>query len=63
MLPVDRLWCNAKKAASISRRIATHWLRRLFASAGLSKGVPVTDMAEWLGHHDPRITQWRWWRG
>ncbi|MGW1051872.1 tyrosine-type recombinase/integrase [Streptomyces sp. NPDC002521] len=33
-----------------------HWLRHFFASAGLSKGVPVTDMAEWLGHRDPRIT-------
>lgn len=22
----------------------------------LSKGVPVTDMAAWLGHRDPRIT-------
>ncbi|MGW7303094.1 tyrosine-type recombinase/integrase [Streptomyces sp. NPDC054829] len=53
---VDRLWRNAKKAAGISRRITTHWLRHFFASAGLSKGVPVTDMAEWLGHRDPRIT-------
>ncbi|MEV5678484.1 MULTISPECIES: tyrosine-type recombinase/integrase [unclassified Streptomyces] len=53
---VDRLWRNAKKAAGISRRITTRWLRRFFVSAGLSKGVPVTDMAEWLGHRDPRIT-------
>ncbi|MET9013974.1 tyrosine-type recombinase/integrase [Streptomyces olivaceoviridis] len=53
---VDRLWRNAKKAAGISRRITTHWLRHFFASAGLSKGVPVTDMAEWLGHRDPRVT-------
>lgn len=53
---VDRLWRNAKTAAGIKRRITTHWLRHFFASAGLSKGVPVTDMAEWLGHRDPRIT-------
>lgn len=53
---VDRLWRNAKGAAGIKRRITTHWLRHFFASAGLSKGVPVTDMAEWLGHRDPRIT-------
>ncbi|WP_078963322.1 tyrosine-type recombinase/integrase [Streptomyces durhamensis] len=53
---VDRLWRIAKKAAGISRRITTHWHRHFFASAGLSKGVPVTDMAEWLGHRDPRIT-------
>jgi hypothetical protein len=53
---VDRLWRNAKKAAGITRRITTHWLRHFFASAGLSKGLPVTVMAEWLGHRDPRIT-------
>ncbi|WP_328485923.1 tyrosine-type recombinase/integrase [Streptomyces zaomyceticus] len=53
---VDRLWRNAKKAAGIARKITPHWLRHFFASAGLSKGVPVTDMAEWLGHRDPRIT-------
>ncbi|WP_443051484.1 tyrosine-type recombinase/integrase [Streptomyces sp. NBC_00234] len=42
--------------AGIPRKITPHWLRRFFASAGLSKGVPVTDMAEWLGHRDPKIT-------
>ncbi|MFI1258686.1 tyrosine-type recombinase/integrase [Streptomyces netropsis] len=40
---VDRLWRNAKKAAGVTRRITPHWLRHFFASAGLSKGVPVTD--------------------
>ncbi|MCX4776186.1 tyrosine-type recombinase/integrase [Streptomyces sp. NBC_01264] len=53
---VDRLWRSAKAGAGITRRITPHWLRHFFASAGLSKGVPVTDMAEWLGHRDPKIT-------
>ncbi|MFI8392211.1 tyrosine-type recombinase/integrase [Streptomyces sp. NPDC085540] len=53
---VDRLWRTSKQAAGITRKITPHWLRHFFASAGLSKGVPVTDMAEWLGHRDPRIT-------
>ncbi|RKT08238.1 site-specific recombinase XerD [Streptomyces sp. 3211.6] len=53
---VDRLWRTAKRAAGITRKITPHWLRHFFASAGLSKGVPVTDMAEWLGHRDPKIT-------
>ncbi|MFI5761572.1 tyrosine-type recombinase/integrase [Streptomyces sp. NPDC051563] len=53
---VDRLWRSAKAAAGITRKITPHWLRHFFASAGLSKGVPVTDMAEWLGHRDPKIT-------
>ncbi|WP_412566139.1 tyrosine-type recombinase/integrase [Streptomyces nojiriensis] len=47
---VDRLWRRAKQSAGITRTITPHWLRHFFASAGLSKGVPVTDMAEWLGH-------------
>ncbi|GGR36300.1 tyrosine-type recombinase/integrase [Streptomyces roseolus] len=53
---VDRLWRGARKAAGITRKITPHWLRHFFASAGLSEGVPVSDMAEWLGHRDPRIT-------
>ncbi|MEV3974359.1 tyrosine-type recombinase/integrase [Streptomyces sp. NPDC050698] len=53
---VDRLWRNARQAAGITRKITTHWLRHFFASAGLARGVPVTDMAEWLGHRDPKIT-------
>ncbi|MFJ6484582.1 MULTISPECIES: tyrosine-type recombinase/integrase [unclassified Streptomyces] len=53
---VDRLWRRAEQSAGITRKITSHWLRHFFASAGLSKGVPVTDMAEWLGHRDPRIT-------
>ncbi|MGW4162476.1 tyrosine-type recombinase/integrase [Streptomyces sp. NPDC004788] len=53
---VDRLWRSAKRSAGITRKITPHWLRHFFASAGLSKGVPVSDMAEWLGHRDPRIT-------
>ncbi|MER8047723.1 tyrosine-type recombinase/integrase [Streptomyces sp. NPDC094032] len=53
---VDRLWRAAKGNAGITRKITPHWLRHFFASARLSKGVPVSDMAEWLGHRDPRIT-------
>ncbi|MFJ3516913.1 MULTISPECIES: tyrosine-type recombinase/integrase [unclassified Streptomyces] len=53
---VERLWRRAKQGAGITRKITPHWLCHFFASAGLSKGVPVTDMAEWLGHWDPRIT-------
>ncbi|MFD8789803.1 site-specific integrase [Streptomyces vinaceus] len=41
---VDRLWRSAKIAAGITRKITSHRRRHFFASAGLSKGVPVTDM-------------------
>ncbi|MFF0700172.1 tyrosine-type recombinase/integrase [Streptomyces tendae] len=53
---VDRLWRTARQEAGIERRITTHWLRHFFASVGLARGVPVTDMAEWLGHRDPKVT-------
>lgn len=53
---VHRLWQAARKAAGITRRVTSQWLRHFFASVGLAKGVPVTDMAAWLGHSDPRTT-------
>ncbi|WP_244809791.1 tyrosine-type recombinase/integrase [Streptomyces sp. So13.3] len=53
---ISRLWHAARCAAGIVREITPHWLRHFFASAGLAKGVPVTDMAEWLGHRDSRTT-------
>ncbi|QNA71999.1 tyrosine-type recombinase/integrase [Streptomyces sp. So13.3] len=53
---ISRLWHAARRAAGIVREITPHWLRHFFASAGLAKGVSVTDMAEWLGHRDPRTT-------
>ncbi|MFF6945541.1 tyrosine-type recombinase/integrase [Streptomyces lavendulae] len=53
---VNRLWTEARRAAGITRKITPHWLRHFFASAALSKGVPVNEVAEWLGHRDPKIT-------
>ncbi|MFE1875816.1 tyrosine-type recombinase/integrase [Streptomyces sp. NPDC059496] len=50
------MWRRAKQSTGGTRTITPYWLRHFFASAGLSKGVPVTDMAEWLGHRDPCIT-------
>ncbi|WP_123970267.1 tyrosine-type recombinase/integrase [Streptomyces sp. TLI_185] len=47
---------RGQKAAGVSRKITPLWLRHFFASVGLAKGVPVTDMAVWLGHSDSRTT-------
>ncbi|MEX2984274.1 tyrosine-type recombinase/integrase [Streptomyces sp. C36] len=52
----DRLWGKARRDAGIPRKVKPHWLRHFFASAALSKGVPVNEVAEWLGHRDPKIT-------
>ncbi|MFF7309086.1 tyrosine-type recombinase/integrase [Streptomyces sp. NPDC008137] len=53
---VHRLWQAARRAAGVTRKVTPQWLRHFFASVGLAKGVPVTDMAAWLGHSDPRTT-------
>ena len=47
---------NAARAAGIPAGFTLHSLRHAFASAMLSKGVPITDVAHWLGHRDVRVT-------
>ena len=43
---------NAADKAGIPAGFTPHSLRHAFASAMLSKGVPITDVAHWLGHRD-----------
>ncbi|HLJ67190.1 MAG TPA: tyrosine-type recombinase/integrase [Chloroflexota bacterium] len=33
-----------------------HSLRHAFVSARLSRGVPITDVAAWLGHRNINVT-------
>ena len=47
---------NAAGKAGIPKGFVPHSLRHAFASAMLSKGVPITDVAHWLGHRDVRVT-------
>ncbi|MFJ2585095.1 MULTISPECIES: tyrosine-type recombinase/integrase [unclassified Streptomyces] len=35
---------------------AQYSLRHFFASNCLSKGVPITDVAEWMGHGNINVT-------
>jgi len=51
----DRFMKAARKAG-IPAGFTPHSLRHAFASAMLSKGVPITDVAHWLGHRDVRVT-------
>ncbi|MFF8372446.1 tyrosine-type recombinase/integrase [Streptomyces lydicus] len=53
---MDKVWGAAVKAAELSRSVKKHWLRHFFASAALSRGVAVHEVAEWLGHTDPKVT-------
>jgi integrase len=43
----------AKQAAFIG---TPHTLRHVFASVALSNGIPITDLAKWLGHKNINIT-------
>jgi integrase len=47
---------RAARAAGIPAGFRPHSLRHAFASALLSRGVPITDVARWLGHKDIRET-------
>jgi len=47
---------NAARTAGIPAGFTPHSLRHFFASAMLGKGVPITDVAHWLGHRDVRVT-------
>jgi integrase len=47
---------NAAEKAGIPEGFTPHSLRHAFASAMLGKGVPITDVAHWLGHRDVRVT-------
>jgi integrase len=51
-----RLFSRARAAAGLPESFTSHALRHGFASACLSAGLPVTDVAKWLGHRDINIT-------
>jgi integrase len=44
------------RRAGIPEGFTPHSLRHAFASALLSQGVPITDLAQWLGHRDINVT-------
>lgn len=46
----------AAARAGIPRGFTPHSLRHAFASALLARGVPITDVAAWLGHRDINTT-------
>ena len=43
---------SAAKDAGVVRGFRPHSLRHAFASTLLSRSVPITDVARWLGHRD-----------
>jgi integrase len=47
---------DAARRAGIPAGFRPHSLRHAFASTLLSRGVPITDVARWMGHKDIRET-------
>ena len=44
------------RKAGIPEGFTPHSLRHAFVSALLSRGVPITDVAKWLGHRNINVT-------
>ncbi|MFM9373393.1 tyrosine-type recombinase/integrase [Streptomyces sp. Da 82-17] len=53
---LDYQWAAAKKRAGIDRKLNPYSLRHFFASNCLNLGIPVTDVAEWMGHKNINMT-------
>ncbi|MFD6969593.1 tyrosine-type recombinase/integrase [Streptomyces sp. NPDC059979] len=49
-------WRAARKRAGITRAFKPYSLRHYFASNCLTKGIPITDVAEWMGHKNINMT-------
>jgi integrase len=52
---LDTFKRHARKA-DISEGFTPHSLRHAFVSALLGRGVPITDVAQWVGHKDINVT-------
>ncbi|MBQ0855408.1 site-specific integrase [Streptomyces sp. BH-SS-21] len=49
-------WSAAKKRAGITHRLTAYSLRHFFASNCLANGIPITDVADWMGHKNINMT-------
>ena len=52
---LDTFKRHARKAG-IPEGFTPHRLRHAFVSALLGRGVPITDVAQWVGHKDINVT-------
>lgn len=53
---LDYRWEQVKKRAGIDRKLTPYSMRHYFASNCLSRNIPITDVAEWMGHSSIQIT-------
>ncbi|MFH8387949.1 tyrosine-type recombinase/integrase [Kitasatospora sp. NPDC018058] len=55
---IDSQWRKIKKSgqADVPEGMVLYGLRHFFASNCLSNGIPITDVAEWMGHRSVDVT-------
>ncbi|MFB6601261.1 tyrosine-type recombinase/integrase [Streptomyces noursei] len=53
---VRRHWVNACKESGLAGKYTMYSLRHFFASNCLSNRIPITDVAEWMGHKSIEVT-------
>lgn len=49
------VWRKAVLTSGVEKEVRPHWCRHYFISMSLFYGVPVTDIAEWVGHRNPQL--------
>lgn len=53
---LNHAWGQATKELSLPDGLVMYGFRHFFASNALSNGIPITDVADWLGHKSIEIT-------
>lgn len=49
-------FARAARKAGLPPQFIPHSLRHCFASAALARGIPITDVTQWLGHRSIEVT-------
>jgi integrase len=47
---------RAARKAGLPKQFIPHSLRHYFASTALARGIPITDVSQWLGHRSIEVT-------
>ncbi|MFE1197212.1 tyrosine-type recombinase/integrase [Streptomyces olivaceoviridis] len=53
---LNHAWKQATKELSLPEGLVMYGYRHFFAANALSNGIPITDVAEWMGHKSIEIT-------
>jgi integrase len=49
-------FARAARNAGLHPQFIPHSLRHYFASTALARGIPITDVSQWLGHRSIEVT-------